>query len=429
MKCVIGNGHDERAPVLREESGPARRTLAQGQRVSYAGLSVIGCVIAVLLAGCGWGSPSSSPQATGASVQTDATSSLGGLGGGSGLPDSSPQPIDAVSAVVRATATYPLIGLGEVHLNQQFHDFLGELLPKLPGRVNDVVVEFGNAHYQDVADRFILDLEPVGSEELAQIWRTAIGGLVLWDAPVYEQFFRSMRTLNSSLPAGQRIRVLLGDPDVDWSQIRTVADRDKIPTEAEREPFFAGVVEHEVLARGHHALLVVGGDHLRRGEYASPGGFNPSPDTRQADVATLLSDANPGSLYVIFPLAGRSPGSPDITMVDAAFADWPRPSIASVAGTWLGDVSVPYRLLDTTNTQFGRQVDAVLWLGPEGTLTDSLPAAALYTNGSYADELRRRSAILSDIAGQPVDLNALGLQLAAGGGRAGGKGPQPTPTG
>jgi hypothetical protein len=102
-----------------------------------------------------------------------------------------------VDAVLSATEAYPLVGLGEVHLNQQFHDFLAELLPKLPGRIDDVVVEFGNAHYQALADRFVLDLEPVDADQLAQIWRTALGGHVLWDAPVYEQFFRSMRAITS----------------------------------------------------------------------------------------------------------------------------------------------------------------------------------------------------------------------------------------
>jgi hypothetical protein len=328
--------------------------------------------------------------------------------------------------VINATASYPLVGLGEVHLSQQFHDFLGALLPRLSGRVNDIVVEFGNAQYQDVADRFILDLDPVDDEHLAEIWRTAVGGLVLWDAPVYEQFFRSMRTLNASLPAAQRIRVLLGDPDVDWAQITTAADRDKIPTEGARERFFAQLVEREILARGHRALLIVGGDHLRRGEYASPGGLNPSPDTRQANVASLLTDAHPGALYVIFPLAGRTPGAPDVTKVEDALATWPRPSIASVPGTWLADETVPYRLLDGASDQFGRQVDAVLWLGPEAELTQSLPDAALYQSGPYADELRRRSPILSEISGQTIDLIALGLQLAAGGGRAA-DGTQPSP--
>jgi hypothetical protein len=72
-------------------------------------------------------------------------------------------------------ATYPLVGLGEIHLNEQFHAFLRNLLPELPGKVDDIVVEFGNSRYQNLADRFILDLEPIRFGRLARIWRTPIG--------------------------------------------------------------------------------------------------------------------------------------------------------------------------------------------------------------------------------------------------------------
>ena len=313
----------EKHPEDKEDTGSSiEKSVSRREflKIAVAGAAVgLGVGFGGALAACGGtAAPTTTAAVTPATTATTAPSATTAVSSSAGA--GAPQPTDAADAVVEAIAGYPLVGLGEVHMNQQFHDFLGALLPKLPGRVNDIVVEFGNAHYQDVADRFVLDLEPVGSDELAQIWRTAVGGLVLWDAPVYEHFYRSTRTLNASLPAAQRIRVLLGDPDVDWAQVRSAADRDKIPTEAQREPFFAGVVEHEVLARGHRALLIAGADHLRRYEYASPGGFNPSPDARQPNVATLLSDARPGSLYLIFPLAGRSPGSPDITKVDAAFA-------------------------------------------------------------------------------------------------------------
>jgi hypothetical protein len=47
----------------------------------------------------------------------------------------------------------------------------------------------------------------VGLPELSQIWCNTIGGRVLWDAPVYEQFFRNVRKVNEELPRERRIRV------------------------------------------------------------------------------------------------------------------------------------------------------------------------------------------------------------------------------
>jgi hypothetical protein len=109
-----------------------------------------------------------------------------------------------------------LVGLCEAHLLQEEHDFFGALLRQrtLPSLINDIVVEFGNALYQPIADRFILGDEPVANAVLHQIWRntTISGGNPGWDAPVYEQFFRTVRAVNWSLPPSRRIRVLLGDP-------------------------------------------------------------------------------------------------------------------------------------------------------------------------------------------------------------------------
>jgi hypothetical protein len=181
-------------------------------------------------------------------------------------------PIDPFQAMLDAMDRYPLVGLGEHHKLQEFHDFLAALLLDLrfPGRVDDVVVEFGNALYQEVADRYLLGLEPVANAELAPIWRNTIGGRVYWDAPVYERFFRTLRAVNWRLPPERRVRALLGDPAVDFGQIRGAADRDKVPTEASREPFYAGVVEREVLAKGRRALLLAGAASTRPTTRASP---------------------------------------------------------------------------------------------------------------------------------------------------------------
>ena len=118
--------------------------------------------------------------------------------------------------------------------------------------------------------------------ELSQIWRNTIGGRTYWDAPVYEQFFRTVRAVNRGLPDHDRIRVLLGDPPVDFSAIRSAADADELPAPGERDTFFADVVEREVLAEGRHALLIAGADHLHRGE-------STNDDPSQGNAGTLLS--------------------------------------------------------------------------------------------------------------------------------------------
>jgi hypothetical protein len=123
--------------------------------------------------------------------------------------------------VLEAFKTHRLVALGAADSLQNHYDVLGLLLtdPRLPGVVGDIVVEWGNALYQDTVDKFIAG-QPVADADLRPVWRnTAQSPLETWDAPVYEQFYRMARAVNWTLPPGQRIRVLAGDSPLDWAKI------------------------------------------------------------------------------------------------------------------------------------------------------------------------------------------------------------------
>ncbi|MCI0561406.1 MAG: hypothetical protein MN733_23210 [Nitrososphaera sp.] len=324
-------------------------------------------------------------------------------GGGTEL-----QSTDPFEAIIDATETHSLVALGEYHQMQQWHDFMGELLLRreFTENVDDFVVEFGNALYQDVADRFLLELEQVPFAELSQIWRNTSGGGILWDAPVYEQFFRNVRHVNEGLPREQRIRVLLGDPDVDFSKVRSVADSAELDKGNNRDAFFAGVVEREVIAKGRYAVLIMGADHLRRGVHANTGVDHPN-------VATLLARQHSDELFIVYPLPfdydehikARS---------EAELAASPKPAFAHLDGTWLSTQNVTHRALNPDST-FGDQVDAVIWFASPDSLTVSRADPEIYCSGEYAVELQRRSIILSEIFNEPIDFIAQGLRLATAG--------------
>ena len=76
-------------------------------------------------------------------------------------------------AVLAAFRSHRLVGLAEEHQLQEHHDMLQTLLadPRLPGVVNDIVVEFGNALYQDTIDAFVLNGQPVADAGLRPVWR------------------------------------------------------------------------------------------------------------------------------------------------------------------------------------------------------------------------------------------------------------------
>ncbi len=316
---------------------------------------------------------------------------------------------------------YPLVALGERHLLQEMHDVLTALLrhPALPGKINDIVVEFGNALYQDLADRFILGDRPVARADLTQLWRFTIGGNVLWDAPVYEQFFRTVRAVNGMLPAAHRMRVLLGDPPFDHRRVRGVADKDYVLSMiAQRDAHYAAVVEREVLRKGRRALLIAGSNHLLRGLRGNEG-------ARGLNAASRLVRRHPGALYVI-DLLVLPTGAPQDSLLQrarAAVAGWPRPAVATLAGTWLGATTQSvepwinagaYLASTPSAVRYGAQADAILYVGPGETLTASQADPTLYQSGPYRAELQRLSRLYTR-AGQPTDYVADGLRHAQAG--------------
>ncbi|HLI89789.1 MAG TPA: hypothetical protein VKV37_13945 [Ktedonobacteraceae bacterium] len=301
-----------------------------------------------------------------------------------------PRPQNALQALFNAMDKYPLIGLGEAHRLQEEHDFIQALLyhPALPGKINDIVVEFGNARYQEIIDRFISG-QPVANTDLRQIWRntTITGANPVWDAPVYEQFFRSVRAVNMMLPPSQRLRVLLGDPPIDWDKVQR--KEDWVAYALQRDTHFAGVVEREVLQKGRRALLIAGTNHLLhniRGE----GDPDQPPDKAPFNAATQIEQRHPHSLFSIDILIIL----PEDTSAQARqIATWNRPAMITLAGTWLGAETIPSNTGAAATTR-AALADAMLYLGQAGDLTASRPDPSLYQSGEYAAELERRGKML-----------------------------------
>jgi len=107
------------------------------------------------------------------------------------------------------------LGKGD-HGNEQGHAFRLSLIrdPRFTTTVNDIVVETGNALYQDLMDRFVQG-EDIPDLSLRRIWQNTTQPFTTFDTPIYEEFFRTVRAVNMSLPRARRLRVLLGDPPVD----------------------------------------------------------------------------------------------------------------------------------------------------------------------------------------------------------------------
>jgi hypothetical protein len=303
-------------------------------------------------------------------------------------------PVDGITGILTAFTTYPLVALGEAHWLQQEADFVTHLLqhPDFPRLVPIIVVEFGNAYYQPVIDRFIAG-ESVADADLRRVWRNVGGVGHAFESPIYAQFFHTVRALNQTLPATQQLRVLLGDPPLDtqagqpdsslWSGLNP------------RDAHYAAIVEQHVLAREQRALLIAGAGHFARISDARPA---------EGTVVQRLERSYPGTTFVVVPHVifeeTTAVRRDEVRALEMRLAAWPIPALAAVQGTWLGEldaylhfdniaqiiepdgttrvVRVPYIGLDgepITEVKLGDMVDALLYLGPQHMLTFTPPSS------------------------------------------------------
>jgi hypothetical protein len=332
------------------------------------------------------------------------------------------KPLDAIQTMLMVLGQFPLVALAERHTLQEWHDFVTTLLfhPDLPGKITDIVVEFGNSRYQDLADRFVLEGRPVANADLKQIWRQI--GDPSWNAPVYEQFFHTVRAINWMQPPKRRIRVLLGQPPITMTQVLE-NPKDKELSKKFTEPMdahYAELVKREVMAKGRRALLTGGGGHMLRGLHAWS-------NDKRPNAATLLEKNYHGKIFVVDLLLlppGRQQEEEGRRLEDQ-LAGWPRSSIAKLAGTWLGTTTktlagrwvnaMAYRAINEQAERYDKQADAVLYLGPGEVLTASRPDPAIYQTGDYAEALRRLSPLLAPDGDPRWGPYALGLRWAKAG--------------
>jgi hypothetical protein len=309
-------------------------------------------------------------------------------------------PIDPISTIIDAFATHPVVALGEgPHGNEQGHAFRLALYrdPRFAAVVNDIVVESGSARYQEFMDRWVQGESVPEPELLRAVRENTVTPTPAWDRPIYDEMFRAVRDLNRSLPADRRLRILLGDPPIDWRDIRT--GDDYRPWLLERDSHPAEVIQREVLARGRRALVVYGDGHfLARTE--RPGrslvGILETGGTRVFTVASTFAD---------------------LSTVQKDSGGWPTPWLASLKGTLLGAAPnetvfgplPPIGVLEST-PHIDDHFDAVLVLGTPSAMR---LAPLDYPRCAHPDYGRMR-AVRMTIAGVPATAgDRLGKECAA----------------
>lgn len=303
-------------------------------------------------------------------------------------PDPAPQP--AVEAILGALDDHEVVALGSIaHGTLDMDHLVLDLLrdPRLPGKVQDIAVECGNALYQPLLDRYIAG-GAVSLADVRQVWRNTSQPMECPFSLFYNALFPLVRRINQLLPAGSRLRVLACDPPIDWSRVHRPEDLHGLMG---RDESIASVIENEVLARHRKALMLFGINHIRHG----------------VGAVGIYESRFPGVTLVVAEHHGFGEGTPFARYNDTLeqrMSRWPVPSMISLRGTWLNDLPAGYfDPEDAVGTLHGYPgVDAYVYLGPRDLLLMEPAPAASVLDTAYIAELRRRAAS-SDGLGGPAD--------------------------
>jgi hypothetical protein len=291
------------------------------------------------------------------------------------------KPVDATRAIIQAFDSHSIVMFGEVHANKQEYEFLRTLVssPQFADKVDDIVVEYGNSLYQKAVDHYIAG-EDVPIAEAQKAWRNtmALGPV----SPVYASLYETVRQVNRQRPGKHQIRILLGDPYINWDNVKSREDVG--PYLAHRDEFYASVVKDEVLAKHRRALLIAGWPHFARPP-AGPGYIE--KELRSADAAT----------FVIVFGTNAVGGYNDL---DKRFDAWKLPALMLLKGSWVGDLpAMPVLSGGTVSAgpnplKLQDIADALLYLGPRDTLTAVNMTRPDLEGTPYGREIARRLEIL-----------------------------------
>jgi hypothetical protein len=357
-----------------------------------------------------------------------------------------PQVSFAVDGVLALFQQKSVVALGDAHGLAQEEDFYSTLIrdPRFAERVGNVVVEFGGESAQETIDRYVAG-EDVPFTDLRRVWTDVVGWFPGESANLgFVNFFAAVRAANLKLAAAQRIKVWLGDPRIDWAQTRSF--KDVQPLLRQRDDNIFRILNESILNKHKKTLLIVGLGHL-----FGPGG--------PARLSAKINQAFPGTLAIVAPFIGYLEPQCNAKFVMRT-KGWTTPALAwPIGGTTLqaqlqlpGCNYVPPAQVERmkkmaasgppTGGQFmgpggppssggtsagapmllgqgkppspmemlaaeidilsGVKADAILYLGPPESLTQSPLESSVYLDLEYFNELSRRSQCCTP-GGRPLD--------------------------
>ncbi len=303
------------------------------------------------------------------------------------------QPIDAEQFILSTYKECNIIGISEgPHGLENSHKFFLKLVSnkKFQKTINVLIVEFCSIEYQDVLDDYIMGKKN-NIKELRKAWRESTqNSNGHWDAPVYFNLLKKIRDVNKKLPKKKKIRVLAGDPGMDWQSINT--NKDYFRGLSQRDILPAHLAIEYGITLNKKVLLIYGGLHF-------PKKSDEKQDSTYWTITSVVNKRYPGSMKVIeildvsqFNLGGETEKLPIFSIIDFSNSEAGNlpaekvfPSVINQKGEKI-EVYKGYKVKDI--------IDAFLYVGPSATWKISEAPKSVYKDDEYWNELNRRNKII-----------------------------------
>src|SRR4030095_1624057 len=107
--------------------------------------------------------------------------------------------------------------------------------------------------------------------------------------------------VNASLHPARQLRVLLGDPPIDWDAVKSLEDIRKFE---QRDRYPAEIIQREVLAKQRRALIIYGDTHLIRRNPNTPPPDDPAGWA--LSIVGLLERTGAAKMFTIRTVAGST---------------------------------------------------------------------------------------------------------------------------
>jgi len=298
--------------------------------------------------------------------------------------------VNAEDYIIQTFQKCNIIGLGEGdHHLENSHQFFQKMFDnkKIQEMINIVIIEFANINYQDILDRYIFG-EEVPLNELRKVWResTQCTGR-FGEAHVYFELLKKIRTVNLSLPEKNKIRVLGGDPPIDWKTIRLLEDYNK--SNSQRDIYPASLAIEYGINRSMKVLVLYAEYHITKIADKSVSG-HPS-------ITAYVNDKYPGVMKVIavldpheFQLEEQAKHCPLYSIIDfetGEVGDLPAEKYFTQIFNDSGKVIL------FKNHKINELFDAFLYVGSSDSWTRVDFPKSIFTDNEW-NELNRRRRIL-----------------------------------